>query len=91
MVLGVDPGSAKAGYAVLTPGGTVLTQGIEVLESLASRLEGVIALHGVDAVALGSGTNGRRVRELLNRFGLPIYWVNEFETSRRARSLCRPD
>lgn len=86
-VLGVDPGRAKAGFAVVTADGRVLVQGVELLEALQSRLEGVLALHTVDAVALGNGTNGRRVGDLLNRFGLPIHWVDEFETSRTARSL----
>lgn len=86
-VLGVDPGRAKAGYAVVTADGRALLQGIELLEALPSRLEGVLALHRVDAVALGSGTNGRLVRDLLARFELPIHWVDEFETSRAARSL----
>jgi RNase H-fold protein (predicted Holliday junction resolvase) len=86
-ILGVDPGRAKAGYAVVTAGGRVIAQGIEVLEALPSRLEVVLALHMVDAIALGSGTNGRLVRGLLERFKLPIHWVDEFETSRTARSL----
>jgi RNase H-fold protein (predicted Holliday junction resolvase) len=86
-VLGVDPGRAKAGYAVVASGGRVMAQGVETLESLPSRLEGVLALHTVDAIALGNGTNGRLVRDLLERFKLPIHWVDEFETSRTARSL----
>ncbi len=86
-VLGVDPGRSKAGYAVVRGDGKALVQGVERLEALPSRLQAVLALHTVDAIALGSGTNGRRVRELLDRFGLPIHWVDEFETSRTARSL----
>lgn len=86
-VLGVDPGRSKAGYAVVTADGRVSVQGVELLEELASRLEDVLALHTVRAIALGSGTNGRLVRGLLERFKLPIHWVDEFETSRTARSL----
>ena len=87
MVLAVDPGRSKAGYAIVTTEGAAIVQGVESLEMLPSRLEGVLALHRVDAIALGSGTNGRRVRDLLERFGLPIHWVDEFETSRSARRL----
>lgn len=86
-VLGVDPGRSKAGYAIVTAQGEVLAQGVETLKELPSRLEGVLALHRVHAIALGSGTNGRLVRDLLQRFELPIHWVDEFETSRTARSL----
>jgi RNase H-fold protein (predicted Holliday junction resolvase) len=87
LVLGVDPGRAKAGYAVVTAQGTALAQGVAPLASLAGRLEAVLARNAVTAIALGRGTNGRQVRALLERFALPIHWVDEFETSRTARTL----
>jgi RNase H-fold protein (predicted Holliday junction resolvase) len=87
-VLGIDPGRAKAGYAVVESGeGAVVTAGIEPIEDLAARIERVLATAEIGAIALGKGTNSRAVAALLERFGLPIYWVDEFETSRAARSL----
>lgn len=87
LVLGVDPGRSKAGFAVVGPDGGVLARGIESIEALQARLSQVVAGGGIDAIALGGGTNGRAVRSLLEGFGLPIHWVDEFETSRTARSL----
>lgn len=86
-VLGVDPGRSKAGYAVVGSDGAVVQLGVASLDALPSRLKAVLASNSVEAIALGSGTNGRGVRDLLEPFGLPIHWVNEFETSRAARSL----
>jgi RNase H-fold protein (predicted Holliday junction resolvase) len=83
----VDPGRSKAGYAVVEPDGSVIAAGIESIDGLPTRLEQVLTGAGFDAIALGRGTNGRAVKELLVRFGLPIHWVDEFETSRHARSL----
>ena len=95
-VLGVDPGRSKAGYAVVAADGGVLTRGVEALEALPSRLEAVLALHRVHAIALGSGTNARRVRALLERFNLPIHWVDGLRRAGRhgastSRSIPRGD
>ena len=81
------PGRSKAGFAVVGPDGGVLARGIETIETLQGRLLLVVAGCGIDAIALGRGTNGRAVRSLLEGFGLPIHWVDEFETSRAARGL----
>lgn len=86
-VLGVDPGRCKAGYAVVAADGRVVAQGIEPLDGLQAGLAAVLAEGGIEAIALGRGTNGRKVKALLEPFGLPIHWVDEFETSRRARTL----
>ncbi len=87
LVLGVDPGRSKAGFAVVSAEGGVLTRGIEAIEALQARLSQVVAGGGIDAIALGRGTNGGAVRRLLEGFALPIHWVDEFETSRAARCL----
>jgi RNase H-fold protein (predicted Holliday junction resolvase) len=87
LVLGVDPGRSKAGFAVVGPDGGVVARGIEAIDDLPARLTQVLAAGKIDAIALGRGTNGRVVRRLLEGFGLPIHWVDEFETSRVARSL----
>ncbi|HXB82428.1 MAG TPA: hypothetical protein VNU22_03640, partial [Candidatus Acidoferrum sp.] len=86
-VLGVDPGRSKAGFAVVGTDGGVLARGIEAIDALQARLSQVVAGGGIDAIALGRGTNGGAVKRLLESFGLPIHWVDEFETSRAARCL----
>jgi RNase H-fold protein (predicted Holliday junction resolvase) len=86
-VLGIDPGRAKAGFAVVRPDGDVVTRGIETIEGLQARLTRLLAGGNVDAIALGRGTNSGAVRRLLEGFGVPIHLVDEFETSRAARGL----
>jgi RNase H-fold protein (predicted Holliday junction resolvase) len=86
-VIGVDPGRSKAGYALLEPSGAVITAGIEPVDRLQARLSVVIAGRQVEAIALGRGTNARPVKISLQALGLPIYLVDEFETSRFARDL----
>jgi RNase H-fold protein (predicted Holliday junction resolvase) len=87
LVLGIDPGRSKAGFAVLRSDGGVIASGIEPLGALRDRLSPIVAGGGIDTIALGRGTNSRAVRGLLDGLGLPIVWVDEFETSRLARTL----
>lgn len=87
MILGVDPGSVKAGYALIDASGAVVVAGIEPLEQLPARLREVAAGHDVAAVALGRGTNALAIKTQLAELGLPIHWVDEYETTRRAREL----
>jgi RNase H-fold protein (predicted Holliday junction resolvase) len=86
-VLGVDPGRSKAGYALLEPSGAVLTAGIEPIERLPARLDELVARYQIGAIALGRGTNARPIKAALEPLGLPIYLVDEYETSREARGL----
>jgi RNase H-fold protein (predicted Holliday junction resolvase) len=86
-VLGVDPGSSKAGYALLEASGAVVAAGIEAVERLPACLEKLIQTRRVTAIALGRGTNARTVKASLEFLGLPIHLVDEYETSRAAREL----
>ncbi len=86
-VIGVDPGRSKAGYALLEASGAVLAAGIEPIERLPARLRELLVRNRVCAIALGRGTNVRPVRVSLEALGLPIHLVDEYETSRAARSL----
>jgi len=86
-VLGVDPGSSKAGYALLDADGAVVVAGIEPIAALRDRLAEVIAAHPVAVLALGKGTRVRTVAASLEGLGVPLELVDEFETTRRAREL----
>ena len=86
-VLAIDPGRRKAGYAVLSEAGAVLEAGIEPVEELERRVAELLGERDVESIAIGGGTNGRAVRRLVERFGVPIFWVDEFETTRAARGL----
>ncbi len=86
-VIGVDPGSSKAGYALLDDAGAVVTAGIEPIDRLGARLAELLAQAAVRAIALGHGTNARSVRAGLEPLGVPVHWVDERETTRLAREL----
>lgn len=86
-VIGVDPGRSKAGYALLEASGAVVTAGIEPVDRLQARLATLLQQRPVRAIALGRGTNARPIKAALQTLGLPIYLVDEFETSRVARDL----
>lgn len=86
-VLGIDPGKIKAGYAVLDSDGTVLAAGIEPIAMLMDRLSSLVAAYPVRALALGSGTNARTVAAGLAVLGIPVFEVDEYETTRSAREL----
>ncbi len=87
MVLGVDPGRAKAGFALIDAAGGVVESGVVPAGSLVERLAALVASGGVAAIALGGGTTAAVLRERLLVLGVPIHLVDEFETSRRAREL----
>ena len=87
VILGVDPGTRKAGYAIVDGAGGVLIQGIEDLTRLPARIAEIGAAHDIDAVALGTGTNAERIHAVLSAIGAPIHLVDERETTLRARAL----
>jgi RNase H-fold protein (predicted Holliday junction resolvase) len=86
-VVGVDPGRSKAGYAIVEASGEVLAAGIEPVERLEARLRELMTVYRATAIALGRGTNARPIKSALERLGLPIHLVDEYETSRAARVL----
>lgn len=86
-VLGVDPGSVKAGFALLDASGGVIAAGIVPVADLRERLETLLGEQPVAAVALGRGTNAGALRASLAGLGVPVHLVDEFETTRRAREL----
>lgn len=87
-VLGIDPGTRKVGYAIAPDAeAPALVLGIEPVESLLDRLAPILSLHPIQAVALGSGTNVRALRERLGGLGVPIHIIDETDTTYRARAL----
>ena len=87
-VLGIDPGTRKAGYAIAADAFSApLALGIVPVEDLAARLGPLVAEYGVAAVALGAGTNAAPVGSRLSPLGLPVHLVDEKDTTYRARAL----
>lgn len=87
-VLGIDPGTRKAGFALIDPGAaSPLAMGIEPVASLIPRLEPLVKECRLRAVALGAGTNAALLRGLLEAFGAPVHLIDETDTTYRARAL----
>ena len=77
-VLGIDPGSRKAGFALLDAQGNVVEAGVAPVPALRERLRALLAAHPAGAVALGRGTNAAALAAELEPLGLPIHLVDEF-------------
>jgi RNase H-fold protein (predicted Holliday junction resolvase) len=87
-ILGIDPGTRKAGYAVLAcDDASVLELGIETVESLLERARLLVKEHEITAVALGTGTNAGALGDQLAGLGVPVQLVDERETTLKARAL----
>jgi RNase H-fold protein (predicted Holliday junction resolvase) len=86
-IVGVDPGSAKAGYAVVDAAGTVLEAGIEPVGALTDRLRELSQRYHPEGFAVGKGTNSAGVAARVAEIGLPVRLVDEYETTRFARAL----
>ncbi len=87
-VLGIDPGTRKVGFAIAPDAESpALVLGIEPIETLLARLQPLVEVHPIRAVALGGGTNVRVLRERLASLGVPIHIIDETDTTYRARAL----
>ena len=87
-ILGIDPGTRKAGFAVLSgDAATVFDLGIETVETLLDKAKTLVSEHKIAAVALGTGTNAEVLGAQLASLGIPVHLVDERETTLRARAL----
>jgi RNase H-fold protein (predicted Holliday junction resolvase) len=87
MILGIDPGTRKCGYAVLTkPGEAPATIGIVDAGSLAGMVTELLMQYPIEAIALGSGTNAPPLAAQIAGCGVPVHIVDERETTLRARA-----
>lgn len=87
MILGIDPGTHKAGFAVIGDRGETIAKGIEPLATLLERVQVLATQFEIGAVALGGGTHARTVAGTLERLRLPVHLVDERETTLLARVL----
>jgi RNase H-fold protein (predicted Holliday junction resolvase) len=87
VILGIDPGTRKCGYAVLTKSGEPpAIIGIVETGSLAGTVSDLLRQYPIQVIALGSGTHAALVAAQLARCGVPVHVVNEYETTLRARA-----
>ena len=86
-ILGLDPGTRKCGFAVVTGvDAPPLSLGIVPIETLAERLAEVLAATPVALAAIGRGTNAMAVADVVRALGVPVELVDERETSLLARA-----
>jgi RNase H-fold protein (predicted Holliday junction resolvase) len=86
-VLGLDPGTRKCGYALVSGAGAPpLTLGIAPLEALGERLRELLAGTPVGVAAIGRGTNAAAVVAIVEGLGLRAELVDEHETTLLARA-----
>jgi RNase H-fold protein (predicted Holliday junction resolvase) len=86
-VLGLDPGTRKCGYAVVTGvGAKPLMLGIAPVEALAERLREIVSRNPVGVAAIGRGTNAAAVAAVVQSLGIPVELVDERETTLQARA-----
>jgi RNase H-fold protein (predicted Holliday junction resolvase) len=87
MVLGIDPGTRKCGFAVVERlGAPPVELGIAPLAAFPERLVALTHAHAIDRVAIGCGTNADVIVATVKTTGLPYELVDERETTIRARS-----
>jgi RNase H-fold protein (predicted Holliday junction resolvase) len=86
-ILGVDPGTRKVGFAVVDDEGRTHDIGIEPIAEFLARVRSLMERFRLDAIAMGTGTNAGALAGELAGLGLPLVYVDERETTLRARSL----
>jgi RNase H-fold protein (predicted Holliday junction resolvase) len=86
-ILGVDPGTRKVGFAVLDDRGQTHDLGIELLADFVARVHALKERWAFGAIAVGMGTNAKTLGTDLAGLGVPVTYVDERETTLRARSL----
>ena len=86
MILGIDPGTRKCGYAfVSAPRVAPVALGIAPTGELKEILADLVDRYRPVRIALGGGTHASAVGAILREFGVPIEIVDERATTLLAR------
>jgi RNase H-fold protein (predicted Holliday junction resolvase) len=86
IVLGVDPGTRKCGFAVIAAAAAApLELGIVPTQELGATVSRLVTQYPVATIALGGGTHTAPVAAIVNGFGIRVEVVDERETTLRAR------
>lgn len=87
--LGVDPGRDKTGAALMTASGILLRQAILATRDIRAELETFIGDIPVAGIVMGNGTTSQGMKEQLEKEfpQLPIYVVNEYNSTQEAKEL----
>lgn len=87
LTIGIDPGSAKCGYAVLGSDGVRVALEVVQLGELGDRIARDVAAAAIEAICIGHATNSREVEKLCrSRWpDIPVAIVDETNTTLDAR------
>lgn len=89
MILAIDPGMRKIGWALVEDNGKPVGQGILPLGQWAEELGRQLPLKDIRAVVLGDGTNRMNIEQAIARLlpQTPVATVNEAESTVEAWRL----
>ena len=87
-VIGIDPGRAKCGYAVVTESGERLALEVIPITELERRMAEDVSQSSIAMICIGHATNSREVERLCSQRwpDIPRTTVDETNTSLEARS-----
>ena len=87
LTIGIDPGSAKCGYAVLRSDGSRLALEVVPIRELENRIARDVAAAEIEAICIGHATNSREIEKLCrSRWPeTPVVIVDETNTTLDAR------
>ena len=87
LIIGIDPGSAKCGYAVVDAGGARVALEVVQLGDLADRIARDHGGAEIEAICIGHATNSREIENLCrSRWpAIPVVIVDETNTTLDAR------
>ncbi|GAC1299331.1 MAG: Holliday junction resolvase RuvX [Vulcanimicrobiaceae bacterium] len=86
MILGIDPGTRKCGYALVAACGIAPAElGIVPTGDLKVKMMELVRRFAPQAIALGGGTHAAAVGEQLTGLGVPVVIVDERATTLLAR------
>jgi len=87
IIIAIDPGSKKCGYAVVNSNLSVLQREVTSTEEIIKIIEGSFNVYKIDKIILGNGTNYKSIEESLkNQFPeLRIILIEEEFSTLEAR------
>lgn len=87
IIIAIDPGTKKCGYAVVKSNLNVLQREVISVEKIAKTIEDSLTIHKIDKIILGNGTNYRNIEgKLKSHFSiLKIILIEEIFSTLEAR------
>jgi len=68
IIIAIDPGTKKCGYAVVDSNLSVLQREVIPTEEIVKAIENSLNIYKIDKIILGNGTNYKRIEESLKNY-----------------------